>query len=113
MISVIVSIIFFLSFVALTVIVLKKIPLLLNLPETEPAKLNWKEMSVKIKDSVFSDKFSFEILLQKILSRIRVLTLKTDHKTSSWLQKLRQRDQKKKFDEGDNYWQEIKNHTRK
>jgi len=113
MLSVIVSVIFLLSFIVLAVIVFKKIPLLLELPETEPARFNWKELLVKIKDSLPLGSFSFEIFLQKILSKVRILTLKTDHKTSNWLQKLRERGQKKKFDENDNYWREIRNHTRK
>jgi len=109
--SIIVLIVFLLSLIGLTVILLRKIPLLLQLPETSP--LNWKEWLVRIKDLLPAGNFSFEIFLQKILSRVRVLTLKTDNKTSNWLQKLRERGQKKKFDENDNYWREIKNHTRK
>ncbi|HXK32270.1 MAG TPA: hypothetical protein VJ378_02270 [Candidatus Paceibacterota bacterium] len=111
MMSIIVFIVFLLSLIILAVIVLKKIPLLLQLPET--ASFNWKEWLTGVKDLFPADNFSFEIFLQKILSRVRVLTLKTDNKTSNWLQKLRERGQKKKFDEDDNYWQEIKNHTRK
>ncbi|MBM3257706.1 MAG: hypothetical protein FJZ05_00615 [Candidatus Nealsonbacteria bacterium] len=113
MFSIIVFVIFILSLIVLAVIVFRKIPLLLEMPETIPSRLNWKELLVKIKDSLPLGNFSFEIFLQKILSRVRVLTLKTDHKTSNWLQKLRERGQKKKFDEEDNYWREIRNHTRK
>ncbi|MBL7142420.1 MAG: hypothetical protein ISS83_02105 [Candidatus Pacebacteria bacterium] len=111
MMSIIVFIVFLLSLIVLAVIILKKIPLLLQLPETAP--FNWKEWLTGVKDLFPTGNFSFEIFLQKILSRVRVLTLKTDNKTSNWLQKLRERGQKKKFDEDDNYWREIKNHTRK
>ena len=113
MFPIIVSIIFLLSLIVLAVIIFRKIPLLLQMPETEPFRFSWQGLLISIKDSLPLGNFSFEILLQKILSKVRVLTLKTDNKTSSWLQKLRERGQKKKFDEDDNYWREIKNHTRK
>jgi energy-converting hydrogenase Eha subunit A len=113
MISIIVFIVFLLSLIVLAVIVFRKMPLLLQLPEAEPSRFSWKESLMRIKDLLPVGNFSFEIFLQKILSRIRVLTLKTDNKTSGWLQKLRERGQKRKFDEDDNYWREIRNHTRK
>ncbi len=113
MLSVIFFIVFIVSLVILTVIVFRKIPLLLELPETASFQFNWKEWLVKVRDVLPVGNFSFEIFLQKIFSKIRVLALKTDNKTSNWLQRLRKRSQKKKFNEEDNYWQEIKNYTKK
>lgn len=56
--------------------------------------------------------FSFDSFLQKVLSRIRILTLKTDSKTSNWLQKLREKSSRKKTEETDDYWQKVKDSTK-
>lgn len=93
-------------------VVFRKIPLLVELGEPEPAQFNWYNLFSKTQNSFknlsFFKGFSFEIFLQKILSKIRILTLKTEKQISFWLQKLRERSQKKKFGENDNYWKEIK-----
>jgi len=112
MIELIATIIFFTSLVALAMIVFRKIPVLLELPETAPSQFNWKELLIKIKNLLPFRNFSFEVFLQKILSKIRILSLKTDSKTSSWLQKLREKKQRKKFGEDDNYWKKVKKSTK-
>jgi hypothetical protein len=112
MIELIVLGIFIYSLICLGIIFYQKIPLLLELPETAPAPFNWKEFLKKIKNLIPFKGLSLEIFLQKILSKIRILTLKTDNKTSTLLQKLREKSQKKKFNENDNYWQEIKKSTK-
>jgi len=94
------------------IIIYRKIPLLLELPKTVSVQFNWKERLTKIKDVPPLKDLSFEIFLQKILSRVRILTLKTDSKTSSWLQRLRERSQKNKIKEKDNYWEKIKKSTK-
>jgi hypothetical protein len=102
------------SLLGIGVILFRKIPVLVELPEVleksfqEPSWLKFKK---KIKNIPGLKSFSFEMFLQKLLSRIRVLTLKTDNKTSGWLQKLREKSQKNKFQENDNYWKEIKKST--
>lgn len=105
------------SLIGLGVILFLKIPILLELPETSPSQFSWRTLFSKIKNTLRNTPpfkgFLIEIFLQKILSKIRILTLKTDHKTSNWLQKLRARSLKKKFGEKDNYWQEIKKSTKK
>lgn len=106
------SIVFVLSLTGIGIILFRKIPLLLQLPETANSPFGWKELLVRIKNSSPLKDFSFEMFLQKILSKVRVLTLKTDSKTSNWLQRLRARSQQKKFEEDDNYWQEIKKSTK-
>ncbi len=112
MLVIIASIVFVLSLTGIGIILLRKIPLLLQLPETAAAPFNWKEFLLRIKNSSPLKDFSFEMFLQKILSRIRVLTLKTDSKTSNWLQRLRARSQQKKFEENDKYWEDIKKSTK-
>lgn len=71
-----------------------------------------KESAV-LKKLTPSKSFSFEKLLQKMLSRIRVLVLKIDHKTSDWLQKLRERAKKRASSEKDDYWQKLRKITKK
>ena len=92
----------------------RKIPLLLKLPEVleipEEEKLAFR-LRKKIQERSFIQDFSYEIFLQKVLSKIRILTLKTDNKASLWLQKLREKSKKKKINENDNYWEEIRKLT--
>ena len=109
MIDLIAKIVLICSFLGIAIILLRKTPLLLQLPKTEmvsePLFLRLKNkmkfwQSVKIPP--------LEIFLQKSLSKFRIFTLKTDSKTANWLRKLRERSLKKKNLENDNYWQEVK-----
>lgn len=94
-------------------IIFRKMPLLLNSPEIAPSQFEWKNSFVKIKNFLPAKDFSSNIFLQKILSKIRILTLKTDNKTSNWLQKLREKSQKNKtVEKEDDYWEKIKNSTK-
>jgi len=106
-------IIFLCSLISIGVMIYRKIPLLLKLPKTAPSYFVWQRFFLKAKELNPLKQFSSEMFLQKTLSKVRVLTLKTDNKTSSWLQSLRQKTQKKKFQEDDKYWEEIKKSTRK
>lgn len=109
------GIILFCSLLGMGAIILRKIPVLVELPEVikkpsgEPF---WPKLKRKIKNTSGLKSFSYEIFLQKLLSRIRILTLKTDNKTSNWLQRLREKSKKNKFQENDNYWEEIKKSTK-
>ena len=110
----VVIIILFGSFLGMGAIISRKIPVLMELPEI-PARDSWKDTLSKLKEKIkilnpFKS-FSYEIFLQKLLSKIRILSLKTDNKTFNWLQKLREKSQKKKNLENDNYWEEIKKST--
>lgn len=99
------------SLVGIGVILFRKIPVLVELSETSD-EFNLKENFLKLKERIKIPRYfkipAYETFLQKILSKIRILTLKVENKTASWLQKLRKRSQKKKFKENDNYWEEIK-----
>ena len=108
MIELIALIILMSSLIGMGTILFKKIPLLLELPETLPSQFSWRAIFSKAKKIIPPKGFSSEVFLQKILSKIRILTLKTDNKTFSLLQRLREKSQKKKFGENDNYWQEIR-----
>lgn len=109
MLEVVATIILFSGLIGMGTILFRKIPVLVQLPET-PAGLGLKLKIQKIVGKIKSFKFfkipSFDILLQKILSKIRILTLKIERKISTWLQKMREKSQKK--EENDQYWQKIK-----
>ena len=133
MIEIIAIIILICSLLGTGAIILKKIPFLIELPEALPEENESFGLKLKKKIKEFSPfkNFSYEIFLQKFISKIRILTLKTDNQTFSWLQKLRERSKRKtssfssssspsssvscqtqeiknkKLDE-DNYWEEIK-----
>ena len=103
-------IILLVGFFGITTIITKKAPALAELPHV-PFQSNLKETIIQLGKKIktanpFKD-FSNELFLQKVLSKIRILTLKTENKTSDWLQKLRERTKNKKIKEKDNYWQEI------
>jgi len=98
------------SFMGMAVILLRKASVLSKLPEPEG---NLRELLVSgvkngTKNLPAVRNFSYEIYLQKLLSRVRVLTLKTDHKTSGWLETLRQKSHKKNHANNDKYWEELK-----
>jgi hypothetical protein len=102
-------IIFGLSFLGLIVFIYRKIPALKSI-SINPAIIPGESLlsSVKNKISVVPGlkNFSLEMILHRIISKIRIFSLKTDQKTFSWLQKLREKNQKNRM-ENPNYWEEI------
>ncbi len=113
--EIIAQIILFGSTVGLGTIIFRKIPLLITLPEDivekekEPLVLRLKN---RIKRNNPLRDFSYNIFLQKILTKIRILSLKTDKKTFYWIKKLREKRHRKKMRENDNYWEEIQKSTK-
>ncbi len=97
------SLIFLLiSFLGMTVIVFRKIPALKKIQILE------KENSFK-KRKISLRTVKGEKALQTVLSKVRVLTLKTENKTGDWLGKLRKRsikDKEEKFEKG--YWEDLR-----
>ena len=108
MIELILLIILILSFLGIGVILYRKIPVLVKLPE--PTGDLPKAVILRVKEKVkgFPVIRNYELYLQKILSRIRVLTLKTDSKTSHWLERLRQKKNQENDNNNDKYWEELK-----
>lgn len=88
-------------------ILFRKIPVLAKLPEANLPKGSIVSAIKKgIKKIPGAQKFDYELYLQKMLSKVRVLTLKTESKTGSWLERLRQRRNGHNHDDG--YWEELK-----
>lgn len=99
------------SLIGMGIIIYRKLPVLAELPEVtqEPRENLLLRLKNKIYSISFVKNFSFALVLQKILSKIRILILRTENKVASWLQKLRAKSQKKNNFEKDNYWQDLKN----
>jgi len=112
MLELIALIVLICSFLGILLILIQKIPILVTLPERKQKNSIFFGVKEKAKEIRPFKSFSFEIFLQKFLLRIKILTLKTENKTSKWLQKLRERSKKNDKAE-DNYWQEIKKSIRK
>jgi hypothetical protein len=95
-------------------IVLRKLPVISTLPE-EKAKEKVPGLSLHERISGINPwkKFSGSMFLEKTLKKIRILSLKTDHKTFSWLQKIKENNQKKKIEEDEGYWDEVQRATRR
>lgn len=96
MLEIILLILFLISVTGIVVTIKRKVPLLMELsPQT------LEKVSIK-RD------FSRSLILQKILSKFRILILKTDHKTNEWLKNLREksRDNETKF--SDSYWDKLR-----
>ncbi len=91
------------SLFGIIVILIRKVPVLAELSIQESRKKTKKKTD---NNNKLIGEASIEILLQKLLSRIRITTLKIENKTSNWLSKLRQKSlEKKNF--SDNYWQKL------
>jgi len=105
MFQLIALLILLISFVGMAVIIYRRIPVLAALaPEQVKAK-PLEEIKEKIKRNGY---FSTKKLLEKILSKFRILTLKTEHRTNNLLIKLRQKsiEEKNKFSE--DYWKKVR-----
>ncbi len=76
------------SFFSLSFLIFKKIPALKAMPEPEAIFLK-KELKKKIREKtkkVIKERSnSLEAILHKLLSKIRILSLKTDKKMSDWI----------------------------
>ncbi|MBU4481535.1 hypothetical protein KKH59_04490 [Patescibacteria group bacterium] len=102
------------SFLGMVVIVFRKIPVLVSLPAAFPVKdtlvIKFKKRIGEI--SPFKN-FSYELFLQKILAKIRILALKIENLTLNWVQKLKESYQKKKTLKIDDYWQKIRKEVKR
>jgi len=115
MLELIATIVFLGSVLGIVFILMRKIPILAEMPEvTEgqkkeslPSKIKKRFKDLPLIRDIFSG-----ILLQKTLSKIRVLTIKAESKTAAWLQKLRIKSQTEKGKAKDNYWTEVKNEVK-
>jgi hypothetical protein len=92
------------SFLGISFIFLRKVPLLLSFEFPKESSLS--RLKGKLKELNPFKNFSLEIFLQKWIARIRILSLKVDNLTFNWLKKLREKQKKK--EKRDDYWEKIK-----
>lgn len=120
------QIVLFISFCGLLGIIAKKIPVLKEVDTISLPKKESPISKIKIKFNNLSELnpvklTSLNAFAQKVLSKIRILSLKIDNKISNWLENLRQKRIKetkniKKFEnkiqkdntQKNDYWDEIK-----
>lgn len=106
------SVALFVSLASLGYIVGRRVPVLLTFPakqQEDSMKEILQEVARKIQDSVlFRVVSSPSLLLQKLLSKARIFSLRTENKTSQWLEKLRKRSQEKKALFSEDYWKQLK-----
>ena len=109
------SIIALCSFLGLSILVLSKVSELKEMPEPELVFIKKefrKKISEKAKDVLKENSDTLESILHKLLSKIRILSLKVDKKVSDWIIKLRSRSLERT--KGlDSYWKEIKASVKK
>lgn len=94
------------SILGILIILLRKIPILVDLPEVAE-KSQKGELGLKLKKKV-GDVLPKEIILQKTLSHFRILMLKIEKKTDNLLQKLRKKSKEKKENGDKEEWQDLK-----
>lgn len=102
--------IFILSFIGIVFIIYRKIPVLVNYA---PFDSKNGGMFVKIKEKIkekvaLNTMNSGELFLLKILSKLRVVVLKTEHQIGCWLSALRQKSIEKEKCFKESYWEKIK-----
>ena len=100
------------SLASLGYVVGRKIPLLLQFPAMRQGD-SLREMFHNAKKKIQSSArlkavSSPYMILQTLLSRARIFSLRTENKTSQWLESLRKKAQEKKAVFSDDYWQQLK-----
>lgn len=98
------------SLTGIGAILIRKIPLLKEAAFQQVEILDEKSIFSKLKDKILSFKIfsSPELFLQKILSKIRVFTLRFEKKVEDQLKNLREKAKEKNNLGKDNYWDEVK-----
>ncbi|HOX29601.1 MAG TPA: hypothetical protein P5080_00800 [Candidatus Paceibacterota bacterium] len=122
MIDLILAIIFFGCTISIAAIAARKMPALEQIerqPQISENKIgvagqarHWVVLRIKqapLFKKWFKD-FSYTTFLQKLLSKVRVMMIRLENKTSAYLEKLRvQAKEKQEAAVNDNYWSDIKN----
>ena len=109
MIIPIATIILITSFLGIVFILGRKIPLLAQLSKTQIVSEPFlARMKNKVKPVEIIKNIPLEGLLQKLLSKLRIATLKLESKTAHWLTELRKRSLHKKGVKNDTYWDDLK-----
>jgi len=102
--------IFLASILVLSFIVKRKIAVLAEISAVSSGKGIIKKKTEEFFSRVSSavKNFPTEMLLQKVLSKIRILTLKLENKTGNCLSRMRQKALIKRNNLASDYWQKLK-----
>lgn len=106
------------SSIGLGGIIFSKIPILRTLPERSSRFSEKKQdfvlrLKTEIKKLNPFKALTFEVFLEKVLTSIRTISLNMENKTSDLIKELKQNVEERKARENDNYWDEIKNSTKR
>ena len=100
------------SLASLGYIIGRKVPRLLKFPakqEGDSLREIFQSAKKRVQGSAPLKTISSpQMLLQTLLSKARIFSLRTENKTSQWLESLRQKSQAKKAAFSDDYWQQLK-----
>ena len=100
------------SLASLGYVVGRKIPLLLKFParrQGDSLREIFQNAKSKIQGSSrLKSVSSPHVILQTLLSKARIFSLRTENKTSQWLESLRKKAQEKKAAFSDDYWDQLK-----
>jgi len=97
-------IILFVGLVGVSVMLFLKIPVLVNLKLEGPSSIQ----KIKQKGQGIIKSLSKERLLHKLLSQIRVWTLRTENKVTISLSNLREKSKENKVKFSSDYWKKLK-----
>lgn len=100
------------SLLGMVMMVLRKTPVLEELPPMPrrmgPSFFFLGKKFVRFRKKSLVSSFSLKILLQRFLSKLKILALKIETRTEKYLQKLREESRREKQNLSDNYWQKLK-----
>jgi hypothetical protein len=98
------------GFLGLMTVILKKLPDLasLNVKPRDRQMIFFQNIKMILSGNGNSKPFFGAVLLQKILSKIRIIVLKIECKIGERLENLRLQTNQKKKDFSDNYWRHLK-----
>lgn len=96
MLEIIAIIVFVISLGGVVFIIRRKIPVLVELQEVAPVSFKVEKERFRL------------IFMQKMLSKIRLLVLKTDNKTNEWMKRLREKSKENKTKFSEDYWNKLR-----
>lgn len=106
------SIVLVTSLVSFGYVIGRKVPLLLKFPsrqEGDSLRAILQNIRAGVQDLVPFKKISSpHVILQTMLSKARIFSLRTENKTSQWLESLRKKSQEKRAAFSDDYWEQLK-----
>jgi len=115
----ILQIILFISSIGLGIVIFRKIPFLRTLPQKEFSGFVDKKQVISLsfkkgiqKLNLLKD-LSYEMLLEKTLAKTKNISVKFEGKMSDLLVEAKESIKQREIRENDNYWEDLKEATKK